>query len=238
VGEWSAPVDRWVRRATDLDDKLLGGRTILVLDDLWSKADAPSKREPGAAFVYGYWVSNAGIAAALGVTLRVAERAFATLVASGLAVRGRGVDAEDRKVRGVWLADVPHSGRFETVKKDGCETGVEFAGEPWPMLPPTDGDGYMYVLAFDDGLVKFGQTKSPNRRLAEFRALASRYGRVLTGAWLSEPTSAFLCAEAVLGGAVIRSGGRARAGREYLDGIQFDLVVALAGVAIAESEAS
>lgn len=115
--EWSAPVDRWVRRARDRSDKILGAPARLLLDDLWSRADAPSKREPGPAFVYGVWVEFAELAREFDCDRRTILTQFSQLKSAGLARKGRGFDEGGRKVDGIWLADLPATGRFDEDQK-------------------------------------------------------------------------------------------------------------------------
>lgn len=111
--EWSAPVERWVRRATDRDGKILGAPARLLLDDYWSKADAPSKRDPGPAFVHGKWVEFAEIARDFQCDERTIRTQFGQLKRAGLAKRGLGINDKGREVDGVWLADQPVTGRFD-----------------------------------------------------------------------------------------------------------------------------
>jgi len=114
MGEWSAPVDRWVRRAKGVDGKMLGAPARLLLDDLWSKADAPSKRDPEAhVFVYGEWITVGEIARDFECADRTIRTQFAQIFNAGLAKKGRGVNNHGREVDGIWLANVPSAGWFD-----------------------------------------------------------------------------------------------------------------------------
>lgn len=109
--DWSAPVERWVRRATDRKGKVLSPAVRLLLDAFWSRADSPSKRDPGHAFVYGDPVTNEGMSIDLACEIRTIERQFRTLRDNGLVSRGeQWIDGQMRA--GIWLADVPNAGRF------------------------------------------------------------------------------------------------------------------------------
>jgi hypothetical protein len=114
---------------------------------------------------------------------------------------------------------------------------VELPGEPWPELA-RDGRGFIYVLAFDDGLIKVGHTRAPARRLSEFKRDARRYGRVLVNGYLSRETGDPAGAESATILRVRRAGGRSRSGAEYFDGVDFDVARRIAIGAVIDCEAN
>jgi hypothetical protein len=112
VSDWASPIDRWVLSATDRQEKPLHGSTRLMLVALHSRADAPSKRSgPGPLFVFGEKVQLDALAGELLVGLRAADTQFGALRAAGLVKRGYDWVLGARRY-GIWLADVPNTGRF------------------------------------------------------------------------------------------------------------------------------
>jgi len=114
---------------------------------------------------------------------------------------------------------------------------VDLPGEPWPASAP-DGHGHLYVLAFDDGMVKVGRTSAPARRLAEFRAHAERWGRTICHGWLSRPVYDSAQAEHTSRSRIRFAGARLRSGSEYFDGVAFEDAVSLVEGAIDTVEAN
>ncbi|WP_280499418.1 GIY-YIG nuclease family protein [Nocardia cyriacigeorgica] len=89
------------------------------------------------------------------------------------------------------------------------------------------GLGYVYVLGFDNGTVKVGNTTNPGRRIGSHDSNARKYGNRITDWWLSPPHQTYVDNESEL----IRTVGTWASGvegREYFQGCGFDDVVHVA----------
>lgn len=92
---------------------------------------------------------------------------------------------------------------------------------------PKTGDGFVYVLGFDSGLVKIGASASPRFRVLELRSMGLCFGVELTDCWVSRSFVGYLEAEQRLCRATARRAQRVR-GREWFTGVDFCEVVAVA----------
>lgn len=95
------------------------------------------------------------------------------------------------------------------------------------FLPPQEGQGYLYVLEFETGSIKVGQTTDAARRVYEHCRDAWAYNVVMTNVWISKPHEGYLTNEVALIAAVSEFGGE-RAKREYFHDADFDKCVQLA----------
>lgn len=66
------------------------------------------------------------------------------------------------------------------------------------VIIPVDDIGYLYVIEFDTGTIKIGQTRNPKRRLAEHRRNAAAFGVSISRYWFSAPHGDYLRTEAEL----------------------------------------
>jgi hypothetical protein len=95
------------------------------------------------------------------------------------------------------------------------------------VLPPKPiGEGYVYVIRFDTGVVKVGQTLNPASRLPDHRADAAAFGVTVTDFWISPSHINFRDNEARLINACVRVSRRTRV--EYFHDLTFDKAVSFA----------
>ncbi|BEL05734.1 hypothetical protein Q0Z83_039250 [Actinoplanes sichuanensis] len=93
--------------------------------------------------------------------------------------------------------------------------------------------GYLYVIAFDNGIFKGGCTDDIMRRYGEHRRDAGRFGLTIANWWFSEFVGELQFRENQLLRILNRMGRRSAAGREYFHDIPFS-----AGRAAAQRAAS
>jgi len=84
--------------------------------------------------------------------------------------------------------------------------------------------GYVYVLAFDNGTVKVGQTQNASRRLGNHKSSARGFGLAVTDEWVSPLHADWRANEEALKAIATGLGGTP-AGREYFSGVDFAAVV-------------
>jgi hypothetical protein len=97
----------------------------------------------------------------------------------------------------------------------------------WKDLPPApNGYGYIYVVLFETGVVKVGQTIDPASRIATHRRDAWTFNVAITDAWISGPHQGHLANETALIAFTLTLSGRVR--REYFHGADFAAVLAYA----------
>lgn len=89
--------------------------------------------------------------------------------------------------------------------------------------------GYLYVVGFDNGLVKVGRTSNPKVRLSTIKGAARTHGATVVSNWLSPLHLSFKPNEKALIQAIREAGGSS-AQREYFRGVAFDRAVAEASV--------
>lgn len=107
----------------------------------------------------------------------------------------------------------------------------------WSNIPSAlGGQGYLYVIRFETGVVKVGQTNHPARRIAEHRRDAFAYNVVITDLWISQAHDNHLSNETRLIAFVHSTAGRMR--REYFHGANFREVAEFAGGLVGDSEGS
>jgi hypothetical protein len=161
----------------------------------------------------------------------MAHKAIGAVLLAGLATmychtgsflmgfRGGQTDADDRRVRevaeGVARAELKAAAEMAALTAAPIPCDLRF-----DMLPALPGEGYLYAIEFDTGVVKVGQTVNPRRRLGEHAREAGAFGTVITDYWISEPHAHYLDNETAL-----ISFCRDRAPvvrREYFHGIPID----------------
>jgi len=84
--------------------------------------------------------------------------------------------------------------------------------------------GHVYVLAFDNGTVKVGQTQNANQRMSSHKSIARGFGLTVTGEWVSPLHAGWRANEDALKAIAVSLGGTP-AGQEYFSGIDFAAVV-------------
>jgi hypothetical protein len=89
--------------------------------------------------------------------------------------------------------------------------------------------GHVYVLAFDNGTVKVGQTQNASQRLSSHRSIAKGFGLTVTKEWVSPPHVGWRANEDALKAIATDLGGTPTS-QEYFNGIDFDDVVEKAEV--------
>lgn len=88
----------------------------------------------------------------------------------------------------------------------------------------TEVGGYVYVIGFNDGLVKVGRTQNPKVRLSTIRGAAGTHRMSIASNWLSPLHKDFKSSEKALIQAIKEAGGET-AQREYFRGVNFDRAV-------------
>lgn len=112
--------------------------------------------------------------------------------------------------------------------KESMQLPVEIEKELWAVQASAGkGQGHLYVVEFETGAIKVGQSRNPMRRIDEHHRDAWAYNVVVTNAWVSKPHQAYLTNEIKLMSAVAKLGG-GRAKREYFHGVDFERVVGIA----------
>ena len=84
------------------------------------------------------------------------------------------------------------------------------------------GLGYIYVIRFSSGVVKFGKTRNPQRRLSTYVREAALYGGSVTDQWVSERHEDYSSVETAL---IEHFAERAVSGQEFVVGVEFSTVV-------------
>jgi hypothetical protein len=84
--------------------------------------------------------------------------------------------------------------------------------------------GHVYVLAFDNGTVKVGQTQNAPQRLSSHKSIARGFGLTVTGEWVSPPHAGYRANEDALK-AIAASLGGTPTSQEYFSGVDFAAVV-------------
>ena len=84
--------------------------------------------------------------------------------------------------------------------------------------------GHVYVLAFDNGTVKVGQTQNATQRLNSHKSIARGFGHTVTGEWVSPLHAGWRANEDALKAIAAELGGTP-AGQEYFSGVDFTMVV-------------
>ncbi len=88
------------------------------------------------------------------------------------------------------------------------------------------GHGYLYVVAFDTGVIKVGQTCEPRRRIYDHRRNGEAFGARITNLWVSDPHRNYATNEALLLARCAAIGTRLKS--EYFRGVPFRTAVWLA----------
>lgn len=105
----------------------------------------------------------------------------------------------------------------------------------WSKIPLAPaGQGYLYVIRFETGVVKVGQTNHPSRRIAEHRRDAFAYNVVIIDLWVSGIHDAHLANETKLIAHARSVAGSTR--REYFHGADFRQVAEFAAGLVGDSE--
>lgn len=100
--------------------------------------------------------------------------------------------------------------------------------DAWTRLDtPPPGHGYLYVIRFNTGAIKVGQTDSPQQRMPTHRRHAWAFGTVMTDLWISPAHAGFIRNETRLI-SFMESASALRVRREYFHGADFDTAVAFA----------
>ena len=84
--------------------------------------------------------------------------------------------------------------------------------------------GHVYVLAFDNGTVKVGQTQNATQRLNSHKSAARGFGLTVTDEWLSPLHVGWRANEDALKAIATGLGGTV-ANQEYFSGVDFAVVV-------------
>ena len=84
--------------------------------------------------------------------------------------------------------------------------------------------GHVYVLAFDNGTVKVGQTKNATQRLNTHKSSARGFGLTVTDEWVSPLHAGYRANEDALKGIAASLGGTPTS-QEYFSGVDFAAVV-------------
>lgn len=85
--------------------------------------------------------------------------------------------------------------------------------------------GYVYVVAFDNGVVKPGRTTYPYDRLVQHKSGCRVFGAALTDWWVSPPHDGWKANEQKLIELARQLGGTPAGGAEYFTGISYDQLV-------------
>jgi hypothetical protein len=88
--------------------------------------------------------------------------------------------------------------------------------------------GYLYAIAFDNGIIKGGRTDDITRRYDEHRRDAGRFGLTIANWWFSEFVGELRYRENQLLQILTRMGRRASAGKEYFHDVPFSAARAAA----------
>jgi len=72
--------------------------------------------------------------------------------------------------------------------------------------------GHVYVLAFDNGTVKVGQTQNASQRMSTHKSTARGFGLTVTGEWVSPLHTGWRANEDALKAIAADLGGTARLG--------------------------
>lgn len=120
---------------------------------------------------------------------------------------------------------------YTMAKRHGDEDAAELASLPrevdrwwWAELPiAPEGQGCLYAIKFETGVVKVGQTNHPARRLAEHRRDAWAFNVVMAEVWVSTAHEGYLANEVRLIAFAASTAERAR--REYFHGADFEKIV-------------
>ncbi len=112
--------------------------------------------------------------------------------------------------------------------KDDAEQRAAFASRRMAIDLPAKpmGEGYVYVIRFDTGVVKVGQTLNPGNRLPDHRADAAAFGVTVTDFWISPSHINFRDNETRLINACVQVSRRSRV--EYFHNLAFDQAVGFA----------
>lgn len=86
---------------------------------------------------------------------------------------------------------------------------------------------HVYVVEFDNGRIKVGQTSDPDKRLSEHRGMAHQFGSDITRFWVSQAHTGFALNEESLI-RYCRNHGTSSSGREYFADLDFYQVAAYA----------
>jgi len=84
--------------------------------------------------------------------------------------------------------------------------------------------GHVYVLAFDNGTVKVGQTQNASQRMSTHKSTARGFGLTVTGEWVSPLHTGWRANEDALKAIAADLGGTVT-GQEYFSGVDFAAVV-------------
>ena len=84
--------------------------------------------------------------------------------------------------------------------------------------------GHVYVLAFDNGTVKVGQTQNASQRMGTHKSTARGFGLSVTGEWVSPLHTGWRANEDALKAIAADLGGTVT-GQEYFSGVDFAAVV-------------
>ena len=84
--------------------------------------------------------------------------------------------------------------------------------------------GHVYVLAFDNGTVKVGQTQNASQRMGTHKSTARGFGLSVTGEWVSPLHTGWRANEDALKAIAADLGGTPT-GQEYFSGVDFAAVV-------------
>lgn len=95
-------------------------------------------------------------------------------------------------------------------------------GRPSNAAPRIE-DGYLYLLGFDNGIVKAGSTKDLAARTSRHTSDAGRYGHQVVNRWNSDYMSDVRGWERTLHAVLDLIGTRTLRGREYFAGIPFSV---------------
>lgn len=85
------------------------------------------------------------------------------------------------------------------------------------------GTEYLYVLQFDNGVVKVGRTSDPQARSERHERDCGRFGLAVVHRWVSGKWENAQWAERQLVAVLARIGERTRAGREYFHKVPFSI---------------
>jgi predicted GIY-YIG superfamily endonuclease len=88
--------------------------------------------------------------------------------------------------------------------------------------------GYVYVLQFDNGVIKAGRTEDPHGRSERHVRDSGRYGLTILRRWFSDRLNDAVQRERLLITALNQIGERTSAGREYFRGVPFAIARHLA----------
>jgi hypothetical protein len=96
----------------------------------------------------------------------------------------------------------------------------------WRPVPrDAENGGYLYAVAFDNGVVKVGRTLNPRGRLTNHRSGGRVFGAELTDWWVSPRHDCWEANEGTLIELAHQLGGIPTGGAEYFTGIDYDQLV-------------